>query len=237
MNIQAYGEDGILVSFEREISESVFRQVQSLHDFIKQAQWKGVRSVTPSYNSVLVRINTNEVSFELIQERLDRFIYKEIKSKQQRKFLIPVCYEPPHSLDIESIAKRYKTTAAEIVKWHCAQELMLYCMGFLPGFMYLGKLEDIEGLRLNIPRKLVPARSVGIAGIQTGIYPMDSPGGWQILGRCPIPIFYPQEVLPFPFVPGDLFQFRSIDSKEYDSLNQQKWTVDEFKNSAQHECS
>ena len=225
MKVQPYGENGILISFAQEISESVFYRVQHLSDQINSENWKGVQTIVPSYNSILLRIDSGQTSCEEIKSKLSKYHITGVNKTKGRGFVLPVCYEDPYALDIILVAARYNTTIGQVIDWHVSQKFLLYCMGFLPGFIYLGKLKNLEGQRMEVPRQKVDAGSVGIAGYQTGIYPLDSPGGWEILGRSPIPIFYPGEMNPFPFLPGDRIQFRAIKVEEYESLHAQTWTV------------
>jgi inhibitor of KinA len=117
------------------------------------------------------------------------------------------------------VAEYHKLTPADVVRIHSETEYVVYMIGFIPGFPYMGKVSDaIATPRLETPRVKIPARSVGIAGNQTGIYPYESPGGWRIIGRTPLELFNPYREQPALFQPGDRVRFKPISVKEYEAL-------------------
>jgi inhibitor of KinA len=128
---------------------------------------------------------------------------------------VPVCYADKFATDIYYLAKQNDLTVEEIIQLHTSRTYRVYMLGFIPGFAYMGVVDD----RLVIKRKPVPrtvvAGSVGIAGKQTGIYPLESPGGWQIIGRTPVKPFDPDREPPVLFEPGDLIKFYSITEDEF----------------------
>ena len=140
-----------------------------------------------------------------------------------RLLKIPVCYQAPYALDLEALSKEKGVSKEEIIKLHTNQTYKVYMLGFLPGFVFMGKVvPELECNRKVTPRLRVPASSIGIAGFQTGIYPMISPGGWQILGRTPLKIFDPQKENPFLFQAGDEVNFYAITSEEYLKIKNEK---------------
>src|SRR5699024_5992541 len=133
------------------------------------------------------------------------------KRRKPRQLLLPVCYDPLVAPDLDLVSKQKKLSRSQVIAIHCAGEYRVFMIGFLPGFPYLGGLDKrLEIPRKEQPRRKVAAGSVGIAGSQTGIYPQESPGGWQIIGRCPIPLFDPLADPPCPIAPGDVIKFREI---------------------------
>ena len=134
---------------------------------------------------------------------------------------IPVCYDERLGIDLENIVSRNKISIEEIIKIHTEETYLVYCLGFLPGFAYMGKVNAaIQIARHASPRKEVQAGSVGIAGLQTGIYPTNCPGGWQIIGKTPLKIFDPHPDKLAKFKVGDRVQFYSISKSVFDSLNE-----------------
>jgi inhibitor of KinA len=134
---------------------------------------------------------------------------------------IPVCYDERFGIDLENIVSKNKISIEEIIKIHTEETYLVYCLGFLPGFAYMGKVNAaIQIARHASPRKEVLAGSVGIAGMQTGIYPMNSPGGWQIIGRTPIKIFDKDPSILGKLNAGNRIQFYPIAFAEFEKLNE-----------------
>lgn len=139
----------------------------------------------------------------------------------RKKVIIPVCYGGEYGPDLEFVSQYTGLSEEEVVKIHTACTYRVYMLGFLPGFPYLGGMDErIAAPRLETPRTRIPAGSVGIAGSQTGFYPMESPGGWRIIGRTPIKAFDPFSDNPFLLAPGDLVQFRAIGQEEYQKIEE-----------------
>jgi len=136
---------------------------------------------------------------------------------------IPVCYDKSHGIDLENIVSKNKISIEEIIKIHTEETYLVYCLGFLPGFAYMGKVNEcLQIARHASPRKEVMAGSVGIAGMQTGIYPMNSPGGWQIIGRTPLKIFDQDPAILGKLEAGNRIQFYPISFTEFEKLNEYK---------------
>jgi KipI family sensor histidine kinase inhibitor len=134
---------------------------------------------------------------------------------------IPVLYGGTYGPDLEGVARHLQISPEEVVRLHCSKPYFIYMIGFMPGFPYMGELPDtLITPRLKTPRLSVPAGSVAIAQKQTGIYPMESPGGWQIIGRTPIKLFDPEKDPPALLQMGDLVQFYPISEKEFKEWNE-----------------
>jgi KipI family sensor histidine kinase inhibitor len=134
---------------------------------------------------------------------------------------VPVCYDENFGIDLISMSKKLNLSITEIIKIHTENIYQVYCLGFMPGFAYMGDVKTtIQMARHSQPRQNVSAGSVGIAGAQTGIYPMHSPGGWQIIGRTPIKIFDKNPKVLSKFKMGDQIKFYPITRAEFDNLNQ-----------------
>ena len=133
-----------------------------------------------------------------------------------RKIKVPVCYSEKYALDMNEIVQQKKISAEEIIYLHTSKKYRVYMIGFLPGFAYMGEIDEkIAVPRKSQPRLVVEAGCVGIAGKQTGVYPLDSPGGWQIIGKTPLKLFNKEKVDPVLFKPGDEVEFYSISEDEY----------------------
>ena len=141
--------------------------------------------------------------------------------EQEKIIRIPVCYDERLGIDLENIVLKNKISVDEIIQKHTEEIYLVYCLGFLPGFAYMGKVhESIQIARHASPRKLVIAGSLGIAGMQTGIYPMNSPGGWQIIGRTPLKIFDQDPRILGKLEAGNRIQFYPISFTEFEKLNE-----------------
>ena len=139
--------------------------------------------------------------------------------KDQRTVEIPVCYGGDYGPDLEFVAQHNSLTEEKVVAIHSAADYLVYMIGFAPGFPYLGGMsEQIAAPRRESPRLQIPAGSVGIAGAQTGVYPIETPGGWQLIGRTPLELFRPTEDPPTRLRAGDIVRFRPITSEEFDRL-------------------
>ena len=183
-----------------------------------------VLETVPAYNSLTVFFDTSKIKYSGVVADL-----KEIYETKDQKLLtaykiwkIPVCYDKKFALDLEEICQDKKMSRDEIVELHTSVLYDVYFVGFLPGFLYLGGLDE----KLNFPRKKRPRREikkgdVGIAGNQTGVYPRVSPGGWNIIGNSPLTFFDVNEFPPCFAVAGDKIQFVPIDLKEYDLIKKQ----------------
>jgi inhibitor of KinA len=172
----------------------------------------------PSYTAVTVLYHPAEVTYQRLVQSLERLAEQldEEPLPQPRIISLPVCYGGEYGPDLEALAELCGKTPEEVIRIHSTAEYVVYMMGFAPGFPYLGGLpNEIAAPRLATPRSLVPAGSVGIAGEQTGVYPIATPGGWRIIGRTPIPLYDPTRNPPVLLKAGDRLRFRPINQTEY----------------------
>lgn len=212
-----YGDKAILINFPQEISKPVNQQVYALAEALETMA--GVKYTIPAYCSLTVGFDPKIISMEFLIENTHQLVRESSKKKKGRKITIPVCYEKEYAVDLEEVGHLLSMSETDIVELHTRDFYQVYMMGFIPGFAYLGKLpEALHCPRKATPRRLVPAQSVGIAGMQTGIYPFDGPGGWQIIGKTPILPFNSSKSNPFIFKNGDEVGFRAIDSKEFKDI-------------------
>src|SRR5687767_351772 len=190
------GDQALTVSFGNSISEEHHNTVIALKNWIETNSFPGVRDLVVAYSSLTiiydlyqVRSQTSGTAFEFVKSFLQTALTKisASENKSVKKIRIPVCYEDPFSPDIEFICVETKLNREEVIRIHIEREYKVYMIGFLPGFPYMAEVDSRIAIpRKEKPRSQVEAGSVGIAGIQTGIYPVNSPGGWQIIGRTPI---------------------------------------------------
>jgi inhibitor of KinA len=212
------GDRGLLLEFGDEISSEVNEKVRGMTLAIQAESIEGIVEIVPTYRSLLILYNPLILSFVDLKKRLERIE----KGLQQTPFpepkltRIPALYGGSYGPDLEEVAKYHQISPEEVIQLHCSKPYFIYMIGFMPGFPYMGGLpEALITPRLKTPRLSVPAGSVAIAQRQTGIYPMESPGGWQIIGRTPVKLFNPEREPPALLQIGDHVQFFPISEKEF----------------------
>ncbi|MGQ9824294.1 MAG: 5-oxoprolinase subunit PxpB [Desulfotomaculales bacterium] len=211
------GDRGVIVECGDKISERVNRRVHLLAERI--AGLEGVTELVPAYRSLLLCYDPGKVTYAELLERIKERVSSRNTGKKGRLVEIPVCYGGEYGPDLNFVAKYHGLSKEEVVALHAQKEYQVYMVGFLPGFPYLGSLPArIATPRLENPRTNVLAGSVGIGGRQTGVYPVDSPGGWRIIGRTPLKIFDLTKDPPALFSPGDRVRFVPIGEEEFARL-------------------
>lgn len=216
------GDSSILVRFGEQISESINRKVITFQNNLEMKNIHGVIETIPAYASLLIIYNPLIVSYKDIFHQIGKILKEPATEKavKSRTITVPVCYDTSLGLDLQEVSEHTGLSIDEIIKIHTASTYYVFMLGFVPGFPYLGEIDErIACPRKASPRQVVPEGSVGLAGRQTGIYPIESPGGWQIIGRTPLKIFNPVNENIFPIQAGDHIQFKSIDLKEFESLS------------------
>jgi KipI family sensor histidine kinase inhibitor len=212
------GDRGLLLEFGDEISPEVNEKVRRMALAIQAESIEGMIETVPTYRSLLVLYNPLILPADELKKRLIR-LEEELKQTSfpdPKLTKIPVLYGGAYGPDLEGVARHHQISPEEVVRLHCSKPYFIYMIGFMPGFPYMGELPDtLITPRLKTPRLSVPAGSVAIAQKQTGIYPMESPGGWQIVGRTPIKLFDPEKDPPALLQMGDLVQFYPISEKEF----------------------
>ena len=219
MEIRPMGIDGALCVLGSEISEDVSGAVYALQDAVEAAGLAGVTECVPGYATLLVRFDPMRTDFRRMTARLKQL--ESVRAAGQRRegrlCEIPVCYGGVYGPDLDEVAAHAGLTPEEVIRLHSAPAYSIYMLGFLPGFPYLGGLDErLHTPRKATPRPMIPAGSVGIGGKQTGIYPMASPGGWQLIGRTPLKLFAPDR--PLPYQPGDRIRFKAIDEEAFRAM-------------------
>ena len=204
------GDAAVLIELGRQIDAATNRRVQMLDAWLRSGQPAGVVELVPAYASLLIHYDPLVLSFAEVRDWADERIAgaRRIVTARPRRFEVAVRYGGADGPDLQSVAALHNLTAEEAARIHASRDYTVYMMGFTPGFAYLGTLdESIAAPRLQSPRTQVPAGSVGITGLQTGIYPIESPGGWQLIGRTSVRLFDPQSEQPFALAPGDTVRF------------------------------
>ncbi len=217
-----FGDAALVVEFGDTISLEINRRVVALDSAILKAEIRGVEELVPTYRSLLVRYDPLKISYEQLVFRV-RDLEENLKDShvkmEGRKVVVPVVYGGEYGPDLGHVAQFHGLTEEQVVRLHSEREYRVYMIGFVAGFPYLGEVADeIATPRLETPRLKVSAGSVGIAEKQTGIYPCEAPGGWQIIGRTPIRLFDPWQQPPTPLNSGDTVKFKPILEAEYKML-------------------
>lgn len=206
--LKPLGDSAILIQLGDAIDPALNQRVHALDAILQTIP--AVIETVPAYCTLLVHYDPlkstyNEIK-NLIEEKLARV--DDSTHRPSRRLEIPVLYGGASGPDLEPVATTLALSPSELIRLHSEREYTVYMMGFTPGFPYLGILnEKLTMPRMSTPRTRVPAGSVAIAGSQTGIYPIDSPGGWHIIGHTPLKLFDPTSEMPFLFAPGDTVKF------------------------------
>jgi inhibitor of KinA len=231
--IEAESESSVRMFFGNSIDEQILRRITAINESLHRAPFPGFIESVPAYTTLtvfydplLVKAATDEhdiYAFELVINYLKKFANETKQSRLLQDtvpFKIPVCYGGKFGPDIEEVAEYNELRVEEVIRLHAERVYLVYMVGFLPGFPYLGGMnEKLATPRRLSPRKIVPAGSVGIAGEQTGIYPLSSPGGWQLIGRTPMRLFDSLLDSPALLHAGSRIRFSSITSSEFEYLS------------------
>ena len=219
------GDMAMVVELGDAISPQINRKVRSLTDALEQGGIPGVFDFLPTYRSVLVYYDPLQISSSDVQEGIEHLleITEEEDTGERHIVHLPTLYGGKMGADIEFVAQHTGINEQELIRIHSGTDYLVYMMGFSPGFAYLGGLDGrLATPRLQSPRTEIPAGAVGIAETQTGVYPMASPGGWQLIGRTPLKLFDPTRERPVLLSAGDYVRFVPLASRdEYDAILQQ----------------
>jgi inhibitor of KinA len=220
MEILPGSDSSLLVVFGSTISLHLHRQVLALFGALRAHADPRIRNLHPGYASLLIDFDP----LRLTHQELASFVRQMVavpsaEPVPARLVTIPVCYDPEFGPDLVAVARAADLTPEDLIRLHSEATYIVYFLGFSPGFAYLGGLPQILHVpRLTTPRKNVAAGTVGIAGSQTGIYPVDSPGGWRLIGRTPISLFTPNATPPTLLQPGDTVKFSPIDREKFRTM-------------------
>ena len=212
------GDRGLLLEFGDEISHKVNERVRRMALAIQAEAIEGIIETVPTYRSLLTIYNPLTLPLDQLKKRLQKIEkgLQETPFPEPELTRIPAVYGGAYGPDLEGVAKHCGISTEEVIRLHCSKPYFIYMIGFMPGYPYMGELpEALIMPRLKTPRLLVPKGSVAIAQKQTGIYSMESPGGWQVIGRTPVELFDPEKTPPALLQMGDLVQFYPISEKEF----------------------
>ncbi|MDD2958158.1 MAG: 5-oxoprolinase subunit PxpB [Lachnospiraceae bacterium] len=233
IKILTAGDSAILLEFPQKITPAINQRITAVMQLMREQHIEGVVDVIPAFCSLLVNYDPRIISYEEITERMHQLLKIEISAGEDRKRIIeiPVCYGGVYGPDMETVARLAKMTPEQVIELHSSRDYLIYMLGFLPGFSYLGGLDErLHTPRLANPRIKISAGSVGIGGSQTGIYPLDSPGGWQLIGMTPVKTYDPGREVPILFEAGDYIRFVPVTEKEY-------FRIKELVDQEQYECT
>jgi inhibitor of KinA len=214
------GDSVLIVELEERIDPAVNATAIAIADAVQTRQLTGVLDVVPTYRSVAVYFDPLRTDYDALHALLERQPEETAPDTAAGRapLRIPVCYGGDLGPDLEAVAAFAALSADEVVRLHSASTYRVFMLGFVPGFAYMGIVDErIAAPRHATPRLRVPVGSVGIAGVQTGIYPAETPGGWHIVGRTAVKPFDATRAEPFLLTAGDLVQFYAIDRAEFDA--------------------
>jgi inhibitor of KinA len=218
--ILAAGDSALVVEMEERIDPSINRRIVALGARLEAARLAGVRDIVPAYRSLTVYFDPLRTDYVGPVNRLTSELGQDRSGPEAgtRLLEIPVCYGGEHGPDLAHVAAFARLSEPEVVALHSTATYQVFMLGFLPGFAYLGSVDRrIAAPRRPEPRVRVPAGSVGVAGEQTGIYPSETPGGWQLIGRSPLKPFDLAREDPFLLKAGDRVRFRPIEPRQFDT--------------------
>lgn len=231
VQIRPLSDSALVIQVGEGINEAVHTKVKTILNLLGKNPFDGFVEAVPAYNSVTVYYNPIDVYFSNLEKGV-KLPYENVKTKilfllnqshivetvKERLVKIPVAYGGEMGPDLEFVASYNGLTPSEVIKIHSSAEYLVYMLGFAPGFPFMGGMDKhIATPRKETPRLAIAPGSVGIAGNQTGIYPLETPGGWQIIGRTPCRLFLPEQSPPTLLQPGDRIQFVPISLDDYTS--------------------
>lgn len=217
-------DSAVTVSFGNEISEEINSCVTYLADKIAVKNIDGVVETIPAFSSLTVIYDPLKISSAKLIRKIKRLIPKKSISSSAKKtvYKIPVCYDGDFAPDIKNVMAHNALTKDDVIKLHTSRRYLIYMLGFLPGFAYLGGMDKrLVTPRLDSPRQEIFEGAVGIGGEQTGIYPVASPGGWQLIGKTPIKVYDKNRENPILYKAGDYIRFYSVSYDEYLVIEEQ----------------
>jgi inhibitor of KinA len=235
MEIVPLGDSALVVRVREQFEDApdeTLNEVLRVFRWLQRAEIPGVIELAPAYTSVAVFfdpiavLRTNGAANSVLDElaktirttiiAASRRHRRQTAARRSRLIEIPVCYDPEFGVDLDRVAEHTKLSKCEIIDLHSAGEYRVACIGFVPGFTFLAGLpKNLATPRRDVPRKEIPPGSIGIGGAQTGIYPLRSPGGWNLIGRTPLKLFNPVKDPPTLTCPGDRVRFRAITREEF----------------------
>jgi len=234
IEILPFGETAILVEFGKGIRPETYSKVKALTEYLDCYSLPGMIEYVSAYSSVTVFYDPskirklqiegvaaqNQSCYRRLSTLLKGIISKlDVDVAQTPRIVeIPVCYGGDFGPDLSYVAEHNKLTMDKVIEIHASGDYLVYMLGFAPGFPFLGGMSElISTPRRQSPRTSIPPGSVGIAGMQTGVYPIETPGGWQLIGRTPLALFRPADNPPSLLQAGDIIRFIPISAQEYEA--------------------
>jgi inhibitor of KinA len=217
------GDSALAIEFEARIDAEVNARVIALAEALESLSSQGVRDIVPAYRTVTVFFDPLRVDYEALVGHITRKAESiaPVPASAREPVRVPVCYGGELGPDLDEVAAFGGVTCGEVIRLHTAHPFRVFMLGFMPGFPYLGPVDNrIAAPRRSAPRLRVPAGSVALAGQQTGIIPTEAPSGWRLIGRTPVRVFDLGRADPFLVKPGDQIQFYPIDRAAFDRLAQ-----------------
>jgi inhibitor of KinA len=215
------GDRAVVIGVGTRIDATTHTRVRAICNRLERAPVPGIVECVPAYVSVVVHYDPVQLSYERAVAALrDALTNLDVTTTSESPLVeIPVCYEGGLAPDLEDVARQHKLTAAEVVRIHTEREYLVYMVGFMPGFPYMGVVDErIATPRRATPRTEVPAGTVGIGGTQTGVYSLPSPGGWNLIGRTPLVVFDANRDQATLLRMGDRVRFHAIPRETYDAM-------------------
>ena len=216
------GDSALVIQFGNEISVEVNKKIRKMMDDIKKENIDGIVELVPTYCSLLINYDVLKIDYNTLTEKLKKFLSNNeatVEDEEVTLIEIPTLYNDECGPDLEYVAEYNKLSKEEVIKIHTGTDYLVYMLGFMPGFTYLGGMsEKIATPRLESPRLQIYPGSVGIAGKQTGMYPSMSPGGWRIIGRTPLKLYNPDSDIPVYISSGDYIRYVSVDEEKYNEI-------------------
>ncbi len=216
--IDPAGLDAVLIRFGEQIQLDLMPIITAASQCLQRALGQDLRGMVPSYTTLMLFYDLRKHDFTSIQTLIDRELDKLVidNSVTGRLIEIPVCYDPLVGSDLQRVADYHQISIDEVIHRHTATRYHVFAIGFAPGFAYMGQIsEQLATPRLDRPRPCVSAGSVAIADQQTAVYPADTPGGWNILGRTPMLMFDRAHADLCPLKTGDRVQFKAISHQQF----------------------
>ena len=216
------GDSALVIEFGNEISVDINKKIRKMMDDIKKENIDGIVELVPTYCSLLINYDVLKIDYNTLVEKLKTFLNNNLETAEGEEVTlveIATLYNDEVGPDLSYVAEHNKLSKEEVIKIHTGTDYLVYMLGFMPGFTYLGGMsEKIATPRLESPRLQIYPGSVGIAGKQTGMYPSMSPGGWRIIGRTPLKLYNPDSDTPVYISSGDYVRYVSISEEEYNDI-------------------